>query len=651
MPRASASTRWTGKLELWSRSGGPPRVLATEKGQIRNLRFGPDSRTLAVRSLPPQTIRLWSIPDGGVIRERESEQPIDMRVPADGRRLFVFTQKGADTEVESWPLGPGEPAAHGILDAGLEFWAYRFIHAWPIAVDATAERMAFCSWPEAPGEEFVTEIRLVQLGEPLNATPELGASQPEKLYPLVFHPDGRRLVAGSELGPVRIWSLGEERGKLLRSLHQPPGWVFALRLDRSGRWLASASAGGAAYAWDLEGPIAADGIAFERPGGDVTDVSFGREGNWLATASGAGTAIWPLDERYPRILRGHQRSVADLIFHPDGDWLISSATDSTIRLWPLSPARGETGRVIFQAAEEWLLNLAIDGEGERLAVGSASGRVWLVPLDGGAAKELTTDKGLGSGVTTITLSRDGRFVAAATGYLDQSKALIHIWDLDTGERITLRPEHGKPVTDLEFTRDGRLISAARAGLQLWDLQTGSATLVDPRPVLELDQSRDGRLLLASQWGDGPNAGEVETVLFDLVAETSRPLDSHPGSGLVALAPDGRFAVTARPGGEGPARVGRMDGEPPHLLFGQGGFHRPTISPDGRWIAALPGDETIRLWPTPDLSRPPLQTLPRQELLAKLDQLTNLRVVRAPESQTGWRLDLDPFPGWEVVPSW
>jgi hypothetical protein len=54
---------------------------------------------------------------------------------------------------------------------------------------------------------------------------------------------------------------------------------------------------------------------------------------------------------------------------------------------------------------------------------------------------------------------------------------------------------------------------------------------------------------------------------------------------------------------------------------------------------------------PDLSKPPIHTLPREELIAKLKTLTNLRVVRDPESATGWTLTHDPFPGWETVPTW
>jgi len=64
-----------------------------------------------------------------------------------------------------------------------------------------------------------------------------------------------------------------------------------------------------------------------------------------------------------------------------------------------------------------------------------------------------------------------------------------------------------------------------------------------------------------------------------------------------------------------------------------------------------GDSTIRLWPMPDISKPPLHTLPRKELIAKLKTLTNLRVVRDEDSASGWKLEVESFPGWETVPSW
>ena len=54
---------------------------------------------------------------------------------------------------------------------------------------------------------------------------------------------------------------------------------------------------------------------------------------------------------------------------------------------------------------------------------------------------------------------------------------------------------------------------------------------------------------------------------------------------------------------------------------------------------------------PDVTKPPLHMRPHADLMAKLDSLTNLRVVRDASSPTGWSLDIGPFPGWKDVPTW
>jgi hypothetical protein len=38
-------------------------------------------------------------------------------------------------------------------------------------------------------------------------------------------------------------------------------------------------------------------------------------------------------------------------------------------------------------------------------------------------------------------------------------------------------------------------------------------------------------------------------------------------------------------------------------------------------------------------------------ISELKTLTNLRVVRDEESSTGCKVEIDPFPGWETVPTW
>lgn len=165
-------------------------------------------------------------------------------------------------------------------------------------------------------------------------------------------------------------------------------------------------------------------------------------------------------------------------------------------------------------------------------------------------------------------------------------------------------------------------------------------------------SRDGRKLLV--WsGRNPGAGVFEDLLlFDLVTHTSKRITTH-GQRLwtAAFDPSGRVIVTGD--NDGVVRVGPATGEEPHLLLGghAGQVTMVAVSPDGRWVASVGDLGSFNLWPMPDVTKPPLRTLAHAELMAKLDALTNLRVVRDASSSTGWKLDLGPFPGWKDVPTW
>jgi WD40 repeat protein len=138
--------------------------------------------------------------------------------------------------------------------------------------------------------------------------------------------------------------------------------------------------------------------------------------------------------------------------------------------------------------------------------------------------------------------------------------------------------------------------------------------------------------------------------MDLETGALTPLVSH-GDAVTAVAIDAAGSMVVTGDENGTIRVGSLDDAEHHLLLGrQEDVYDIAIDPKGRWIASSSITE-IRIWPMPDLSRPPLHTLPRSELIAKLKTLTNLRVVRDEESATGWTLTHDPFPGWETVPTW
>jgi WD40 repeat protein len=123
-------------------------------------------------------------------------------------------------------------------------------------------------------------------------------------------------------------------------------------------------------------------------------------------------------------------------------------------------------------------------------------------------------------------------------------------------------------------------------------------------------------------------------VFDITSRTTREIMSHGNRvGSFALDVSGTILVTGDR--DGVVRVGPLTGEEPHLLFGHTGpVTGVAVSPNGRRVASASDDGTIRLWPMPDLSKPPLHTLPHGELVAKLKSLTNLRAVRSPSSDAG-----------------
>jgi WD40 repeat protein len=239
--------------------------------------------------------------------------------------------------------------------------------------------------------------------------------------------------------------------------------------------------------------------------------------------------------------------------------------------------------------------------------------------------------------------------------------VLAVWDLASGRKQLHSFAHLADAGWLGFwtptiAPDGRLYVGGRGGILRLTLPAEpggriSGETVHAAGVAFLDLSPDGRhLLVAASREELRTAALEDLLLLDLAANTSRRITTH-GSRLSAckLSPSGRIIVTGD--NSGIVRVGPATGGEPHLLLGhRGAVYSLAISPDERWIASS-SDESTSIWPMPDVGKPPLHALPHAELLAKLDTLTNLRVVRDPTSSTGWKLDIGPFPGWKDVPTW
>ena len=64
-----------------------------------------------------------------------------------------------------------------------------------------------------------------------------------------------------------------------------------------------------------------------------------------------------------------------------------------------------------------------------------------------------------------------------------------------------------------------------------------------------------------------------------------------------------------------------------------------------------GQDSPMRCPVPDVSRTPLHRRALDDVRRVLRTHTNLRAVDDPESDTGYRLEPGPFPGWAHPPEW
>jgi len=377
----------------------------------------------------------------------------------------------------------------------------------------------------------------------------------------------------------------------------------------------------------------------------VNSVSFHPRGQWLASADAAGLAVWPLARKYPVVVHRHELGVRGLAFAPNGGWLASSAGDGVVKLWPLTGNPPPPGRELGFGN----VALAVSPDGDRIMAGAQGGEgVNVFYPDGRATKNLPRPVGE---IWSVAFSPDGRRAAGIGGQFNPAERAIVIWDLAAEEVVEVFDVGESPnVYDLQFVGNNELLAMSESGLYRWNVVTGERKLLYGGNIFRFSTDTGGRRAIMVERRDASdNWGHV--LLLELDSGAVRRLESFGDDvSSVALDLTGSFLVTGDNDGE--VRVGSVAGGEPHLLLG----HETTawlvaIDPLGRWVASGSEDTTVRLWPMPDLSKPPLHTLPHDELIAKLKSLTNLRVVRAEESATGWKLEVGPFPGWAEVPEW
>ena len=212
----------------------------------------------------------------------------------------------------------------------------------------------------------------------------------DAILAIAFSPDGRTIASASYDKLVKLWDVAS--GKQIASLKEHSDAVFSVGFMPGGKYLVTAAGDRTVKIWDVatgkrvftitDALEAVYSVALHPSGTRIAAAGADRmirTWSWNSDpASGGGTAAL-LSSTF-----AHADAVLQLAYSPDGSMLVSTGADRGVKVWD-----GETLREkhALEAQPDWVMGLAISGDGKWLAAGRYDGTLGLYPLAGGRSGE------------------------------------------------------------------------------------------------------------------------------------------------------------------------------------------------------------------------------------------------------------------------
>src|SRR3989441_11048111 len=185
------------------------------------------------------------------------------------------------------------------------------------------------------------------------------------------------------------------------------------------------------------------------------------------------------------------RSVTSVAFTSDGKMLATGGVESKSNFDMAAMISGAAKPKASKnkkppAPPEMLKDIKVEAIGQIVFWDTASGQ------------QIGAIKGHGKGVTSVAFSRDGKLVASSS-----TDNTIKIWDVTSKRELRTLTGHTSNIESLDFSPDGRLLASASddGGTFLWDTATGEHLLT----MVSLDNGGEWMVVTPEGLFDGTPA--------------------------------------------------------------------------------------------------------------------------------------------------
>lgn len=332
-------------------------------------------------------------------------------------------------------------------------------------------------------------------------------------------------------------------------------------------------------------------------------------GGWLSdnktlfTLSNQQFQIWnvPNEELvYSEFLSKQPLPINVVEWSQDGKTLATGNKSGVVSLWQVSNG------IVFKELKNQgnITSLAFSPNNSLLAVGLETDQANIWDLSN--ETEVQTLNGVsGYGPTRVKFSADGAWLALDIEDSDVqlNKNDVQIWKTDDWTHLFTLTADGY-FSDLSISPDNKLLSASdsEAIISVWNLQTKEIIYEFnfPRRIVSLDFSPNSRYLAVSKRDGGIGVWDLDNGKL-LYTYENPDLDSWKGVYYLYdydnfdWSPDGQLIAVAMPNGS-ISLIRANDGVLLKKLLGHTlGATGISFSPDGKIIASVSFDGTVRLW--------------------------------------------------------